>query len=243
MLAIVLALLTLSSCSAFEKITAYSLYSNAVETFDEAGGYEADCEMIITVDILGEDFEIPTNVNVKLNGDAIQMAVELDDSVMYTTVIDDTVYVDYDDVKIRYSLASDSSVVDELVEKIGAYRLPDDLSADLFENIEIVENDDETKKIVLSLDREDLTSLLNGADVDELGELAYENIVFTMCFDAENEFTGMHVYADCFMELLGYEVTGSVEATYTFVNFGEAPEIVLPSAYSEYTDGGEYTIE
>jgi len=30
---------------------------------------------------------------------------------------------------------------------------------------------------------------------------------------------------------------------YTFVNFGEAPEIALPSAYEEYTDGGEYEAE
>lgn len=235
-----LLMLSLSSCTLFDSATAYMLYSKAVKTIDKAGGYEVDCDMTITIDLFGEGLDIPVDVNVKSNNDMVQISTDIDEATMYTTVIDDAVYVDYDGLSVRYSVRSDSEAAQEIAADVAAYDIPD-ISEELFENIEVTVNDDRTKQITLNLEAEDVASLWSASD--GLDGMTFDNVVFSMNFTAKNDLESMHLDADCSVEVLGLEVSGSVEATYTFINFGEAPEIVLPSAYDEYTDGGEYTTD
>lgn len=239
-LAIVLAMLMFSSCTLFEKITAYSLYSKAVKTIEQAGGYETDCDMTIALNLLGSEFSVPLSVNVKIADDIVQMTTDVGDSKMYTTVIDDTVYVDYDGEKIRYSTSSDSDTANKVAEQFSSYDIPT-MAKELFDGIEVVVNDDKSKEITLYPNAEDIASLLNASS--GLDGMTFENIVFGMKFTSDNVLNEMTLHADCAVEVMGVEVGGYVDAVYTFINFGEKPEIVLPSAYEEYTDGGEYTVE
>lgn len=239
-LAMALALLMLSSCALFEKATAYSLYSKAVKTIEKVGGYETDCNMVITLDFLGADYDIPVDVNVKIADETVQMTTDVGESKMYTTVIDGIVYVDYDGEKIRYSTSADSEKSKEVADRFSSYDIPA-ISKELFDGIEVVENDDKSKDIILYPSAEDVSSLLSASD--GLEGMTFENIVFGMKFTADNTLSEMTLSADCSVEVMGVEVTGRVDAVYTFVNFGEKPQIVLPSAYDEYTDGGEYTAQ
>ena len=50
----VLTLASLSGCEFINVTTAYGLYSRSMEKIEDAGGYEADCTMSMTFDILGE---------------------------------------------------------------------------------------------------------------------------------------------------------------------------------------------
>lgn len=232
--------LSLCSCALFDGITAYSLYSKAVKTIDEAGGFEVDCQMTMTFDIFGEDLQIPMEVNAKTAGEAYQISTDVGDATVYTTFIDDQVYVDYEGSKIRYSVAAGTDVSQKLQAELSSYNIPK-LSRELLESIDVIKNEDKTKEITMSLTAEQAAELLGATD--EYGDMTFENIVYTMKFTDKNVLDKMILSADCTMDILGVSVNGNIYMEYTFINFGEAPEILLPSAYEEYSDGGEYVME
>ncbi|MCD8108130.1 MAG: hypothetical protein LUE20_09250 [Oscillospiraceae bacterium] len=225
---------SLTGCSLFDTITAYGLYSRAVTQLEKAGGYEADCIMSIAFDILGETVSSETVMNIKENSTGTQIVTEMDDETITTTYVDDKVYVEYGDSLIYYTVVDLSSI-----ESIGDVNLPE-LAKEVFDNISVIKNDDGTKQISIVLESENADSIL-GSFVSGLSDLTFNDIVYTMLFDKNNNLSMMTLICSASIDVLGYTMTGYVTAEYTFIDFGTAPEFELGYDESEYEDGGEYS--
>ena len=231
---IVVVTLSLSACSLFDTLTAYGLYSKAVSKLEKAGGYNADCVMSITFDILGETITSETVMNIKENSTGTQIVTEMDDETITSTYIDDKVYVEYGDSLIYYTVVDSDST-----ESIGNADLPD-LAKDIFDKINVIKNDDGTKQIAIVLESEDAESIL-GSFVTDLDDLTFDDIIYTMLFDSNNDLYMMTLSCSASIDVLGYTMTGYVTAEYTFIDFGTAPEFDLGHDESEFEDGGEYS--
>lgn len=62
---VLLVCLALCSCTLFNTLTAYSLYSKAFSELEKAGGYEADCQMSVKLEVLGQDLSTDTQMRYK----------------------------------------------------------------------------------------------------------------------------------------------------------------------------------
>ncbi|MCD7785240.1 MAG: hypothetical protein LUH18_06635 [Oscillospiraceae bacterium] len=226
--------LTLCSCSFFDALTAYGLYSRAVKKLAKAGGYNADCVMTISFDILGETLSMDTVMNIKENETGTQITTEIGDENVISTYIDDKVYVEYGDMLVCYTVTDSESS-----ESVGDVNIPE-LAEELFENISVTKNDDGTKQIAIVLESEDAESIL-GSFVSDLEDLAFDDIIYIMIFDKNNDLSEMTLSCSASMDVLGYTMTGYVTAEYTFIDFGATPEFELGYDESEYEDGGEYS--
>ncbi|MCD8005694.1 MAG: hypothetical protein LUF29_01770 [Oscillospiraceae bacterium] len=226
--------LSLCSCSFFDTLTAYGLYSRAVSKLKKAGGYDADCVMSITFDILGESLTSETVMNIKENSTGTQIITEMDDEEIISTYVDDKVYVEYGDTLVYYTVADSDATA-----SIGDANLPE-LAEDIFSNISVVKNDDGTKQIAIVLESEDAESIL-GSFVAELEDLTFDDIIYVMLFDKNNDLYMMTLTCSASMDVLGYTMTGYVSAEYTFNDFGTAPEFELGHDESEFEYGGEYS--
>ncbi len=225
---------SLTGCSFFDTITAYGLYSRAVTKLEKAGGHEADCVMTIAFDILGETVSSETVMNIKENSTGTQIVTEIDDETITTTYVDDKVYVEYGKSLICYTVVDTSSI-----ESVGDVNLPE-LAKEVFDNISVLKNDDGTKQISIVLESEKADSIL-GSFVSDLSDLTFDDIVYTMLFDKNNNLSMMTLICSASIDVLGYTMTGYVTAEYTFIDFGTAPEFELGYEESEYEDGGEYS--
>lgn len=240
--------LSLSSCALFDAVTAYGLYSKAMKTIEEAGGYEADCTMVMGIELLGETLEIESSMNMKQNGDDSAVVTDSYGIVTETVLVDGVVYVNLSGVKTKYTVPEHDVNADgdesDVSSDIGIAELPD-LAKEVFENIDVITNEDGTKAITLALDAESAKSLLGSMeDIEDLGEgeeIAFENIVLTMCFTEKNVLDTMSFSADIVASVMGITLDSSITAEYKFINFGTAPEISAPSDADSYIDGGEYT--
>ncbi len=226
--------LTMCSCSLFDTLTAYGLYSRAVRKLAKAGGYNADCVMTMSFDILGETISTDTEMNIKENSAGTQITTKIDDEEIISTYIDDKVYVEYGDTLIYYTVTDSEST-----ESIGDVNIPE-LAEEIFENISVTKNDDGTKQIAIVLESEDAESIL-GSFVSDLDDLAFNDIVYIMVFDKNNDLSVMTLSCSASIDVLGYTMTGYVTAEYTFIDFGTAPEFDLGYADDDFTFGGEYS--
>ncbi len=224
----------LSGCSFSDTLTAYGLYSRAVTKLAKAGGYNADCVMTITFDILGESITTETVMNIKENSAGTQVETDMDGETIISTYIDDIVYVEYGDT-LAYYTVTDSGAT----ESIGDASLPE-FAKDIFDNINVVKNDDGTKQIAIVLESENAESIL-GSFVSDLDDLTFDDIIYMMFFDKNNDLYMMTLTCSASMDVLGYTMTGYVTAEYSFINFGTAPEFDLGHDESEYAYGGEYS--
>ncbi len=244
LLAVVLAavmMLSLCSCAFGKAVTAYSLYSKAVKTIEEAGGFETDCKITMSVAMFGESLDIPVNVNIKKNGEDYQLSTDMGTGAIKTTYAGGYVYVDYDSENgVRYSLATESEAANELNAELNAYSIPK-LTEELLEAVEVVKNEDGTKAISVSLTAEQAQSMFGAAGIYE--DFVFESIVLEMHFTENNELSTMDIAVDGQMIILGSELPGSIKCEYTFINFGTAPEISLALSPDQYEDGGEYEAE
>ncbi len=226
--------LTLSGCALFDTVTAYGLYSRATSKLEKAGGYNADCVMSITFDILGESLTSETVMNIKENSTGTQITTDIDGDTIVSTYIGDKVYVEYNDSLVYYTVTDSDTA-----ESAGDINLPE-LAKDIFDNINVVRNDDGTKQIAIVLESEDAESIL-GSFVSELEDLTFDDIIYTMLFDQDNDLYMMTLSCSASIEVLGYTLTGYVTAEYTFIDFGTAPEFELGYDENEFEDGGEYS--
>lgn len=234
-------MLSLCSCALGKAVTAYSLYAKAVKTIEEAGGFEADCKITMSVEMFGESLDIPVNVNIKKNGEDYQLSTDMGTGAIRTTYSGGYVYVDYDSESgVRYSLATESEAANELNAELDAYSIPK-LTEELLEAVEIIENEDGTKAISVSLTAEQAQSMFGAAGIYE--DFVFESIILTLNFTAENELSTMDIAVDGNMMILESELPGSIKCEYTFINFGTAPEITLALSPNQYEDGGEYEAE
>ncbi len=228
--------LALCSCTFFNALTAYGLYSQAAKKLEKAGGYEADCVMTMSFDVLGEEISTSIPMNVKQNGDDTQSTTEVSGEKIVSTRIGDTVYVEYDGAGVKYHVSEQSNeAVDGILDNA---ELPQ-LSKDVFENIEVVKGEEGSKSISIELDGDTAKQLL-GSFLGDSEALTLDNIAFEMVFDKKNNIETMKITCLATIEVMGVSTSGEVSADYTFINFGEAPEITLNYPESEYEDGGEY---
>ncbi len=245
--AIILAL-SLCSCAFLESATAYGLYSNAMKTIEKAGGFEADCTMTMGIELLGEMLEIESDMNMKQNGENSAIVTDSYGIVTEIVLVDGVVYASVGDAKIKYTVPEDDyseeGEEEDISSDIGIAELPD-LAKEVFENIDIIVNDDGTKSITISLDAESAKSLLGSMDdIDGLedGEsVTFENVVLTMGFTEKNVLDTMSFSTDMVATVMGIDMTSKISAEYKFVNFGTAPEISAPADADNYIDGGEYS--
>ncbi len=240
--AMVILALSLSSCALFEAATAYSLYSKAMKTIEKAGGFEADCKMNMSMNILGEELVTSYDINIKQNGDNMKMTMEVEGLETETVVIGDTVYAKIGDEKIKYIAKTEEQAA--ILESEMSDIVPD-LAESVFEGIDVIKSEDGKKAITLTLDDETAKKLMGALADEESAELSesmsLENIFLTMKFSEKNVLEGMTFDCDMIIEVLGMKMTSHVALDYVFVNFGEAPEISTPADADTYTDGGEYT--
>ncbi|MCD7823866.1 MAG: hypothetical protein LUG86_07630 [Oscillospiraceae bacterium] len=226
--------LTLCSCSLFDTVTAYGLYSRAVKKLAKAGGYNADCVMTMSFDILGETISTDTEMNIKENSTGTQITTEIDGEEIISTFIDEKVYVEYSDTLVYYTVADSDST-----ESIGDVNIPE-LAEEIFENISVTVNDDGTKQIAIVLESENAESIL-GSFVSDLEDLVFDDIIYIMIFDKNNNLSLMTLTCSASIDVLGYTMTGYVNAVYTFIDFGTVPEFELGHDESEFEYGGEYS--
>lgn len=226
--------LSLTGCSLFDTLTAYGLYSRAVTELAKDGGYDADCVMTISFDFLGETLSTDTVMNIKENTTGTQIVTEMDGEEIISTYIDDKVYVEYGDTLVYYTVTDSDAT-----ESIGDANLPE-LAKEIFDNINVVKNDDGTKQIAIVLESEDAESIL-GSFVTDLDDLTFDDIIYVMIFDKNNDLYMMSLNCSATIDVLGYTMTGYVTAEYTFNDFGTVPEFELGHDESEFEYGGEYS--
>lgn len=242
-LALLIALTTalaFTGCAFTNNLTAYGLYSKAQKTIEKAGGCEADIKMKVSFDFLEELMSMDMEYNVKQNGESTKTVAVVEGEEITTTIIDGkTLYMEAGGEKIKFNIPEDSDVTEESLTESEMLNL----SEELFEDIVVIKNDDGTKEVVLLLDSENLgdsvTSLLG--DMGDMEGVTFENITYAMKFDKKNNLTSAEILFVMVMDILGTEIKGDISMECTFINFGEAPEIVLNYPEGEYEDGGEYT--
>lgn len=247
-LSVIILALSLSSCALFEAVTAYGLYTKAMKTIEKAGGFEADCTMVMGIELLGEVLEIESTMNMKQNGDNSATVTDSYGVKTETVVFDGVVYSNVSGVKTKYPVPEDDeSTEDEesdVASNIGIVELPE-LTKEVFENIEVTMNEDGTKAISIALDAESAKSLLGSMeDLESIGEgedVTFENIVLTLGFTEKNVLDTMSFSADIIASVMGIELDSNISAEYKFVNFGTAPEISAPADADSYIDSTAYT--
>ncbi len=233
---VLLVCLALCSCTLFDAMTAYGLYSKAFKKLEKAGGYEAECQLSVNIGVMGQDIPTTTEMIYRKNGDNIQSVMKVLGSEITSTRIGDTIYVDNGKTGMKYSLPEQED--GEAADVLGGANIPV-LAKDVFENIDVVKNEDGTKTVTIALDNE--TAMKYLGDVFSREEsVALNNIVFSMIFNKKNDLQGMKISCSFEAEEMGVALSGDVSADYTFVNFGEVPEITLGLDESKYKDGGEY---
>lgn len=233
---VLLVCLALCSCTLFNDLTAYGLYSKAFEKLEKAGGYEADCVMSVNLSVMGQELPTTTKMHYRKNGENIQAVMEMEGAKVTATRIGDIVYVDNGTTGMKYSLPQQED--GEPANVFGSADIPV-LAKDIFENIEVVKNKDGTKTVTIALDSE--TAMKYLGDVFSGNEsVTMNNIGFDMVFNKKNDLQGMKISCSFEIEEMGMTLSGDVSAEYTFINFGEVPEISLVLDESAYTDGGEY---
>ncbi len=237
---------SICSCALLEAVTAYSLYSNAMKTIEKAGGFEADCTITMGIELLGEMLEIKSDMNMKQNGDNSAVVTDSYGIVTETVLVDDVVYLNLAGVKTKYVVPESDPSAEEgdISSDIGIAQLPD-LAKEVFENIDVIVNEDGTKAITISLDAESAKSLLGSMEdvegVEDGEAVEFKNIILTMGFTDKNVLDTMSFSADMVATVLGIDMTSKISAEYKFVNFGTAPEILAPADADSYIDGGEYS--
>lgn len=234
---VLLICLALCSCTLFNALTAYELYSNAFEKLEKAGGYEADCVISVNLSVMEQELPTTTQMHYKKNGESIQAVMEMGGAKVTATRIGDIVYVDNGTTGMKYSLPQQDED-SEPANVFGSADIPV-LAKDIFENIEVVKNKDDTKTVTVALDSE--TAMKYLGDVFSGNEsVTMNNIGFDMIFNKKNDLQGMKISCSFEIEEMGITLNGDASAEYTFINFGEVPEITLGLEESAYVDGGEY---
>ncbi len=232
--------LALCSCTFLSALSAYSLYTQANKKLEKAGGFEADCVLTMDFDIMGESMSVTTDMNIKQNGDNLSTVTEVEGEKIVVTLIDDKMYIEYNDDKMKYSITKDDAEGGEDEEAIPKNTVIPGLTKEALENIEVVKGEDGKKIISLALDDEAAKQILGSAlEGDETTTL--EDINLEIVFTKNNEFDSMKLTCRAVVSTMGVTVSSDLTADYTFVNIGEAPEITLAYPESEYVDGGEYT--
>lgn len=237
-LAVVLSV-SLCSCSLLNAATAYGLYSNAAKKLEKAGGFEADCDMTMSFEILGEPFETSTEMNIKQQGENQQITTETHGITTVMTLYGDRIYYSVGSEKYSYNYSSESAEKQDF-SNINFSKL----GKEIFETIEVIKNEDGTKVISLPLDAETAKSFLGESfeSVNDEGVgVEFKDIVIDFIFNDKNDLATMSVDGILSMDVMGLQINCDINFTYEFINFGECPTVEAPADAQSYEDRGDYS--
>ncbi len=228
--------LGLCSCSLFQKIDAIYLYTKAAETLANAQSYEMICDMTMGMSFLGINMDMTFDIDMKVAGENAQIAMKILEQDITVTMIDDIMYMDAIGQSVKYTVPEEEeeTVTDDFV----AAELPE-IGREILEATEVIENEDGTKALELTLSSEQAESLM-GLAGDMYANMKFDNIVLTLRFDEKNVISGMAMTGQYTASEEGIELGGEIVADYTFKNFGGEVEITIPNPVENYTDGGVY---
>lgn len=236
-LALTLVIGMFSGCALKKKLTAFGLYTKAVNTIREAGGVEADCAVVMDLSLLSVEIDM----HIKQNGDDSEITVLMGgEQVSKTTTVGNMVYSDTAGIKICYPKLDLEDILnrddDDSEEDSESFSAIPKLAEDLFSNIEIIEAEDGSKALTIQIGADTISTLL-GSVVDAIDAVSFENAELTMFFNADDEITSMHLDGDAKMNISGFAMTVNMTVDYTFINLGIAPTVTVPEDAEDYLFG------
>lgn len=239
-LTFVIAATMLTGCLFQQKLTAFGLYSRYTKKVADAGGCEMDAE--ISLSIMG--INVTAEMNVKTNGDNLKMTYGIGGETQSTiTIIGEDVYMDQLGEKYR-------TVMDKEAQKEAFSNNSEALMGlieESFEGVEVIENEDGTKSLTLSLDFETVLSLMGGKDElfgsleDEDSSIDFTDSLLTMNFDENDDLSTMSLKCTMKMSQSGLSLSTDITAEYTIINLGTAPEVSAPEDADDYVFIEEYS--
>lgn len=224
-LVITLALTALSGCALKKKLTAFGLYSKAVSTIRDAGGMEADCAMVMDLSLLS----VEMNMNIKMNGDDSEITLSMGgEQLTKTTTVGDTVYIEASGIKTCMPKEESSHLTKDEISALPK------LTEDMFNDIEIVEDENGGKALTVSIGGDTLSSVFESFSSEALEGISFNDAEVTMYFNSDDEIESMHVDSNAEMSSMGLSMKMNIVIDYTFINLGTAPEINVPEDADEY---------
>lgn len=228
-LTILIALTVFSGCAFTDKLTAAGLYAKAAKKLKDAGGFEANAQLTMDLQIL----KVTMDMNFKQNGDDSQTVISVSgDEISSVTTVDGITYTNQAGVKTK------TMAIKPETDEGSLSGLPD-LAEELLDNIEVEIEEDE-KKIVVNIDSETAAKFLASTGSDSLGnDVIFNDAVLTVIFDKDDDLSRILFSGSATATELGVTMTVGFELTEEFVNFGTAPEITLPEDADEYVSADE----
>ena len=224
-ISVIIALTAITGCAFKKQLTAFGLYTKAVNTIREAGGMEAECKAVLDLSLI----KVGIDMNIKQNGSDSEVTVIMSgEQVSKTITVGDMVYTDAAGVKTRSPKAAPA---DDSIGDISA--LPK-LAEDLFTDIEIVEDENGGKALTIVIGSDTIAALL-GEGAEIIDGIDFDDCEMTMYFDADDNIKSMHLESDAAMDFSEFEMKISLTVDYDFINLGTAPEISIPEDADDYT--------
>ncbi len=235
---------TLSSC--FKKETPESLVNGALEKLNGHSAIESDILMEIEMDMMGMSLSIPMDINTKVinpKSDNPTSSTNLTVSVFGVEVVTET----YTENGWTYVISEGESYKTnnaELEDSFGVGDLAnssEQLDAELFEGVEIIENEDGTKSVELTIPDDMFTeqfadafssvteSLGTGADA----KVTDVNVKYTV---KDGELAQMVMSFNLEMTVEGISTTASAVCTIDYVAYDDEVKITLPEGYESFPE-------
>lgn len=230
-----LALTCLVALSACKKETPLTLYTNAMSSLEEAGGFEAKATMKIAMTMDGETELTETVMTMKVNGNDVAMTISVpglgDQDILY---VENVMYMDMGQLgKYKYALTPEE--FEEQAGSMDASDFPTITEEDL-KSVEWVTEGD-NRSFTVTLDPARVNSIVESALGDSVEALkaTVSDIVMTVTFGPEDQLLKMHIQmkADYTMDQVG-EVHADIDMTYEFTNLDTLPTITPPEDADQY---------
>ncbi len=244
-LTMIFSLVMLSSCF-MEKETPESLVNGALEKMDKHSAIETNTLMELEMDIMGMSMSIPMDINSKVidpKSDNPTSLTNLTMSVFGMEVVTET----YTEDGWSYVVADGESYKTnnaELEDSLGMGDLAsssEKLDAELFEGVEIIENEDGTKSVELTVPDDVFAELFADAFAsvtESLGasadaKITNVNLKYTV---KDGEIAQMKMSFDIEMTMEGIAVTATADCTIDYVAFDDDVKITPPEGYLDFPE-------
>ena len=230
-IAAVIVISALTGCTAGSKLTAYELYSKAVNDIREAGGYEVNSIMTTTYEgELFADANTTMELNTRQAGNISSVSVGYDGETVTTTILGEDVFIDTPESKMRYKLTSGQKPADVAPERNA---IPE-IGEDLFEGVEVIKNDDGSKTFTITASGDHINSFTNNQSLADLlasdiGDMSIENIEVIFVFDKKDTIVSIEITEKIVVSYSFISINSTLHNIYTFVNVGTAPKIETPN--------------
>lgn len=252
-LVMLVSVFALTSC---EKVTAYSLVTDAVAKTNALDSFEADMNIAMGMSVMGVTMEVPMDYNIKaagLKGENPVSFSTIDMSLMGATMTTesymegDWCYISVSGQNMKVKVGEDSEEYDGYANIESAIKgLPEEVLSE----VEIVENEGGTKTVSVAIEddkfaeiyKDFIDSMAASATEtnDSISDISITNATVEITVD-ENGYVS--VYKMAFDMNIDVETSGivvgteaSVEMEITFKNPGTAVTITPPEGYQDFPE-------